>query len=130
MSTQLNNLAFFVNGDQTAYEADSLEFTGGKGEFNIRNAVVGGGQTEQIFSEDIKTKYSVVKVSLPTTIANVAKTKTWKNNLNGNVIEIIGNIAGEAFSEIFTQAAITNDPTNKLATEGSIEIEWRTNPSQ
>lgn len=118
-----------MNGDQLAYEADTLEFTGGKGEFQIRNAVVGGGQTEQIFSEDIKTKYSMLKVSLPTTVKNVKIVKTLKNNLNRNTLEVSGIIDGEVFSEIFTQAAIMNDPIKKLATEGSIELEWRSNPS-
>ena len=130
MSTQLNNLAFFANGDQIAYEPDSLEFTGGKGEYNIRNAVVGGGLTEQVFSEDIKTKYSTFKINLPTTIANVAIVRKLKNNLNQNTLEVNGVVEGETFAQIFTQAALITDPPTKLATEGSIELEFRTNPAQ
>ena len=60
MTAQLNNLALFINGEQFAYEADSLKWRDGLGQFSVRNAVVGGQQTIQIFSEDIKTKFGKV----------------------------------------------------------------------
>ena len=128
--TQLNNLAFYVNGQQVPYEADSLSWKDGKGVYNVRNAVVGGQQTQQIFSEDIKTKFGDVKVSLPTTITNVALVRSWKDNLNRNTVELIGTIDGENISRIFTQASIGEDPENSAATEGSIELEWKSNPAQ
>ena len=130
MSTQLNNLAFYVNGEQFAYEADSLKWSDGKGTFSIRNAVVGGQQTIQIFSEDIKTKYGRLMVDLPTTVTNVKAVRAWKNNLNKNTLEIIGNIDGEDLSRIFTLAAIQDDPEFEAATEGKISLEWRSNPVQ
>jgi|TARA_Y100000310_G_scaffold320268_1_gene376550 hypothetical protein len=130
MSTQLNNLAIFVNGQQVAYEADSLEWTSGFGEYMIRNAVVGGSVTEQVFSEDLKTKFSDVKFGLPTTIANVNLVRGWKVAKNTNVVEIVGSVDGETISQIFTQAALLSDPANKAATEGTIDLEWKSNPAQ
>ena len=67
MSDQLNNVAILVNNDIIAYEANTLSYADGFGEFVIRNAVVGGGQTEQVFSEDLATKFGMVKFSLPST---------------------------------------------------------------
>lgn len=130
MSTQLNNLAFFVNGDQIPYEADSLEFQDGFGQYNVRNVVVGGQETQQVFSEDIKTKFGMLKVSIPTTVLNVQNARDWKVNLNNNVLEVNGMVDGQPFSRIFTQASIENDPPIKLATEGSIELEFKSNKAQ
>ena len=130
MTTQLNNLSFYVNGEQYAYEADSLSWKDGFGEYNVRNAVVGGGQTLQIFSEDIKTKFGKVMVTFPTTVGSVAAVRNFKTLLNTNVVEIIGTIDGEDFSRIFTQASLMSDPEPKAATEGTIELEFNTNPAQ
>ena len=130
MATQLNNLAWYVNGEQVPYEADSLEWTEGFGEYMIRNAVVGGGVTEQIFSEDIKSKFSELKISLPSTAPNVALVRQWKVATNTNVMELTGTVDGTTVTRVFTQSAIVNQPSNKVATEGSIELEWKSNPAQ
>ena len=128
--TQLNNLAFYVNGEQIAYEPDSLSWKDGFGVYNVRNAVVGGEQTQQIFSEDIKTKFGNLMVSLPTTTTNAALVRSWKSNLNDNTLEIIGTIDGETISRIFTDASIGDEPEYKAATEGSIDLDWKSNPAQ
>jgi len=67
MANQLNNVAVLVNNDIIAYEANTLSYDDGFGEYNVRNAVIGGGQTEQVFSEDLATKFSMVKFSMPST---------------------------------------------------------------
>jgi len=129
MATQLNDITVLVNNAQIAYEADSLSWSDGFGEYSIRNAVAGSGQTEQIFSQDLKTKYGMVKFSLPSTPENEANKRAWKANLNNNVIELIGP-PGSKFTKIFTQAAILGDPETNAATDGSIEMEFRSNPAQ
>jgi len=129
MATQLNDIAVLVKNQQIAYEADSLSWSDGFGEYNIRNAVAGGGETEQVFSQDLATKFGMVKLSLPSTPENEANKRTWKANLNNNVVELIGP-PGSGFTKIFTQAAIMGDPETNAATDGSIELEFRSNPAQ
>lgn len=129
MATQLNDITVLVNNAQIAYEADSLSWSDGFGEYSIRNAVAGSGQTEQIFSQDLKTKTGMVKFSIPSTPENEANKRAWKANLNNNVIELIGP-PGSRFTKIFTQAAILGDPETNAATDGSIELEFRSNPAQ
>ncbi len=129
MSTQLNDIVILVNNDQIAYTADSLSWTDGQGEYNIRNAIVGGGQTEQVFSKDLSTKFGMVKFSLPTTVENEDFKRAWKDNDNNNVVELIGP-SGTNFTKIFTQAAIMGDPESNAATDGNIELEFRANPAQ
>ena len=129
MATQLNDIIILVNNEQIAYTADSLSFADGKGEYSLRNAVVGGGETEQVFSKDLSTKIGMVKFSMPTTVENVALVRSWKSNDNNNVVELIG-ATDASFSRIFTGAAILNDPEASAATDGNIEIEFKSNPAQ
>lgn len=129
MATQLNDITILVNNEQVAYTADSLSWKDGAGEYNVRNAVVGGGQTEQVFSKDLSTKFGMVKFSMPTTTENEANKRKWKANDNNNVVELIGPV-GAGFTKIFTQAAILEDPESNAATDGNIELEFQSNPAQ
>lgn len=129
MSTQLNDIVILVNNAQIAYTADSLEYKDGFGDYQTRNAVVGGGQTEQVFSKDLSTKFGMVRFSLPNTAENDELKRAWKANDNNNVVELIGP-AGTGFTKIFTQAAILEDPVASAATDGNIEIEFQSNPAQ
>ena len=129
MATQLNDITILVNNTAVAYTADSLSWKDGLGDYAIRNAVVGGGQTEQVFSQDLASKKGMVKMSMPSTVENEANKRAWKINKNANVIELIGP-SGSGFSKIFTQAAILEDPETNAATDGDIEINFESNPAQ
>lgn len=126
MAIQLNNIPILVNNDIVAYEANTLSYADGFGEYVVRNAVVGGGQTEQVFSEDLSTKFGMVKFSLPSTEDSAKLIREWKENKNNNVIELMG---GTAFSRAFTQGSIQGDPEVNLSTDGSVEVEFRSNPA-
>lgn len=129
MATQLNDITILVNDNAVAYTADSLSWKDGLGDSSVRNAVVGGGQTEQVFSKDLATKFGMVKFSMPTTEENEANKRAWKLNDNNNVVELIGPSSG-SFTKIFTLAAILEDPESNAATDGNIEVEFNTNPAQ
>ena len=129
MATQLNDITILVNDNAVAYTADSLSWKDGLGDSSVRNAVVGGGQTEQVFSKDLATKFGMVKFSMPTTEENEANKRAWKLNDNNNVVELIGPSNG-SFTKIFTLAAILEDPESNAATDGNIEVEFNTNPAQ
>ena len=128
MATQLNDIVILVNDVQISYTADSLKWKDGFGEFSIRNAVVGGGQTEQVFSKDLATKFGMVGFSMPTIPENEENKRAWKSNDNNNVVELVGP-SGSKFTKVFTQAAILEDPESNAATDGNIEIEFQTNPA-
>ena len=129
MPAQLNDIIILVNNSQVAYTGDSLSWKDGFGDYNIRNAVVGGGQTEQVFAKDLASKFGMVKFSMPSTPENEKLKREWKANDNNNVIELIGPV-GSNFTKIFTQGAILADPETSAATDGNIEIDFNTNPAQ
>jgi len=128
MATQMNDITIIVNDDVIAYTADSLTWKDGFGDYSIRNAVVGGGQTEQVFSQDLASKMGNVKFSMPTTEENEAFKRAWKTNLNNNVVELVGP-SGSTFTRVFTLAAILEDPESSAATDGDIGIEFSSNPA-
>lgn len=129
MARQINDVAILVNDVQVAYSANSLSWKDGFGEYQVRNAVVGGGQTEQVFSQDLETKFGMVKFSMPTTAENEALKRAWKANDNNNVVELVG-AGNNSFTKVFTQASILDDPESNAATDGVIEIEFNSNPAQ
>lgn len=128
MSSQLNNVAILVNNDIVAYEANTLSFNDGIGEYNVRNAVVGGEQTEQVFSEDLSTKFGMVKFTMPSTIDSAKLVRQWKFNKNNNVVELQSSTGGN-FTRIFTQASILGNPELNLSTDGTVEVEFNSNPA-
>jgi hypothetical protein len=125
----MNDITILVNNEVIAYTADSLSWKEGFGDYAIRNAIVGGGQTEQIFSKDLATKIGMVKFSIPTTAENDGLKRQWKSNDNNNVVELIGP-KDSGFTKIFTLAAILEDPESNAATDGNIDIEFNSNPAQ
>lgn len=129
MSDQLNNITILVNNVVAAYTSDTLSWKDGFGEYAVRNAIIGGGQTEQIFSEDLATKVGMVKFSMPTTADSEELKRSWKSNKNNNVVELVGP-SGSGFTKIFTQASILDDPEASGATDGNIEVEFNSNPAQ
>lgn len=128
MSNQLNDITILVNNNPVAYTADSLTWKDGFGAYVIRNAVVGGGQTEQVFSKDLASKVGMVKFGMPSTEENEKNKRAWKTNDNNNVVELIG-ATGITLTKIFTQAAIIDDPETSAASDGQIEIEFQSNPA-
>ena len=129
MAVQMNDITLMVNNVAVAYTADSLSWKDGFGNYSVRNAIVGGGQTEQVFSKDLATKVGMVKFSMPTTAENDSLKRQWKANNNNNVVELVGP-RGSGFTKIFTQASILDDPEASAATDGNIEVEFNSNPAQ
>ena len=128
MSTQLNDITILVNDNQVAYDADSLSWKDGLGEYSMRSAVVGGGQTERVFSEDLSTKMGMVKFTMPSIPENETLKRAWKVNKDQNVIELVGP-NGTNFAKVFQGAALLEDPETSAATDGSISIEFTSEPA-
>ena len=129
MTSQLNDLSIVVNNVQISYTADSLSWKDGFGEYNVRNAVVGGGETEPITSQNLESKKGMVKWSMPSTIAHEELKRAWKTNFDRNVIEIFA-ADGQAFTKVFERATMINDPETSAATDGNIEVEFETARAQ
>ncbi len=112
-----------VNNTAVAIKPNSFTYTEGFGERKVRVASTGGGQTTQIFSDDIETQMSTCKFMLYTTSDNVDLVRGWQANGSVNAIEVTDK---DGFTRTFLQALITNDPEVALGVDGEVEVEFTT----
>lgn len=129
MAAQLTNPVVMVNNVQVAVTPNSVKYTEGLGEQSTRAASTGGDQVEQIYSDDIATKFSSIMFDMPATIDNIANQRQWKVNKNANLIQITGKTPEGNLSRTFTQAALLNDTEVALGTDTDISCEFKSNPA-
>lgn len=116
-----------VNNDPINYKPNSLKFTEGLGEYKIETAIVGGGQTETIFSENPETRFSKVMFEMHATAENIEKIREWKANKNTNAIEIPDNDTG--LSRFFGSATLVTDYEVAVGADGSVSLEFHCDPA-
>jgi hypothetical protein len=127
MPIQLSDATVLANNEAVGIVPNSLTYTEGFGEQQVRVAALGGGKTEQIYAQDVEGNMSTLKFELPTTVENIKLARKWKANQNQNVFTIAGSTSDGDMTKTFTQAAVTNDYEVAIGTEGSIEIEIMAN---
>lgn len=128
MGIQLSDATVMVNNNVVAVEPNSVVFTEGFGEQNIRAASVGGGNVEQIYSKNVESSFAMVKFELPATVDAIELAREWKANLNQNLVQIVGSTPdGKTLSRTFSQAALINDYEVALGSDTSIPVEFKAN---
>jgi hypothetical protein len=124
---QLADATVMVNDIILAIVPNSLKFTEGFGEQNMRSASLGNGKTEQVYSRDVETALSKVMFDLHTTPENAESARGWKSKGNQNVVGIAGSTAEGDLTRTVIAAAMVNDPEIEIATEGVINVEFMGN---
>lgn len=125
---QLTDAAVLMNDEAIGINPNSLSYTEGFGEQNVRAVSIGNGKTEQVFARNLETNFSTVKFTLPTTPDNIELARSWKAAGNGNVCQIAGSTPdGKDVTRTFTQAVVINDYEVAIGSEADIEIEIRSN---
>ena len=125
MPRVLSAPAIAVNDSPVSIVPNSCVYNEGFGEQTVRAASTGGGSVEQVYSEDIESKFSMVKFAIYPTVANIELARAWKANDNLNVVTIAGNDgAGNSFARTFQNAGITVNYDVALGSETVIEIEF------
>lgn len=127
MATQLSDPLVLVNNDPVAIIPNTVSFTEGLGEQNVRAASTGGGATQQVYSHNVETNFSTVKFEVPATVQNIEKLRQWKTARNQNVVQIAGQTPEGAITRSFTQAAILNDYEVNLGSDTNISVEFKAN---
>jgi hypothetical protein len=124
---QLSDATVLVNDEVAAIVPNSLKFTEGFGEQDVRAASVGGGAVEQVYSNNVETALSKVMFDLHVTPQNIALARSWKAGKNRNVVAIAGSTDDGDVTRTVTQAAMTNDPEVEIASEGVLSVEFMGN---
>jgi len=124
---QLADATVMVNDVVLAIVPNTLKYTEGFGEQNVRAASVGGGKVEQVYSRDVESALSKVMFDLHTTPENADIAREWKSKGNQNVVGIAGSTAEGELRRTVQSAAMTNDPEIEIGTEGVINVEFMGN---
>jgi hypothetical protein len=126
---QLSDATFIVNDEAIATIPNSIAFTEGLGEQSIKAASVGGGEVEQIFSNDLESNFAMVKCELPSTPENITLARKWKKDRNNNTVQIIGETTEGNFTKTFSRAALTADYEVGIGNDATIPIEFKSSPA-
>jgi len=126
MSIILNNPTVTVNNYPVPVIANSLSYSEGLGEQTLRMESTGGGNVEQLYSDNIEMKKSKVKWSMLPSINNIEIIRQWKLLANSNAITIsaIDNVTLKDFTRTFAGCALINNYDVNLKGDGDIEIEF------
>ena len=127
MAIQLTDATVIVNNETIGVIPNSVKFDEGLGEQKLRSVSVGGGKTEQVYAQDVETKFSMLKFDVPTTVDNIRLAREWKLNGNANVAQITAENADGNVIRTFTGAAITNNYEVDMSVDGNISIEITSN---
>lgn len=130
MSIALADASVVINNEPIAVVPNSVSFTEGKGEQNMRAASAGGGSVEQVYSTNVESNFSMLKFELFNDVDSIESARSWKSNRNQNVATVSGKTPdGKKLSRTFSQAAILNDYEVNLGSDTTFEIEFKSNPA-
>lgn len=127
MATQIASALVQVNNQSVPVAPNSVGFTEGLGEQAIRAASLGGGQVEQVFSNNIETNFSMVKFQVYATVENIENLKVWKSNRNENVVSVTATTPDGTFTRTFQQASLLTNYEVNLGSDTVIDVEFTAN---
>ena len=120
MAKVIANPSVVINNAPTNIVPNTLVFTEGFGEQNVRTQSSGGGSVETVFSNNVETNMSKVNFSLFPTTENIELAREWKSNLDENAIQI----TSDEFNRSVNGAALINDFEVNLGSDTTIDLEF------
>lgn len=114
--------SLIINNLPVGILPNSLKMTEGLGEQTVRTQSAGGGSVQTVYSMNAESLMSKVQFSLINTAENMNSARSWKVNLNANVITVIDSATG--FTRNFANMALTNDYEVEFGADGVIALEF------
>jgi len=127
MAVQISDPSIVINNVAVAIVPNSVEFDEGFGEQDVLVQSAGGGSLQQVYANNVETNLGMVKFQMRSTTQNIELVRGWKANGNRNVVVITAKTDDGTLARSYTQAAITNNYTVKLAADGVIDVEFKAN---
>ncbi len=118
-TVQINSVPIFV-------VPNSVTYTEGKGEQNVRVQSGGGGTVDPVISNNVETNKSMFKFSIYPTAENIEIARGWKSNPGLNAVAVTGD---NDFSRSINFATIVNDYEVNLGADTTIELEFQGAPA-
>lgn len=118
----LVNPQIVINDEPVAYVPNSFDFSDGYGDRTVRTQTTGGGNVEQVFTEDVETQLGRVKFTLISTTENIEKITKWQQNIDANAIELS---ASGNFSRSFPRMTIMSEPPKPGGQDAQFDVEFQ-----
>lgn len=125
MAVGISDPSVVVNNLSVAIAANTLVYTEGFGERNVRTQTAGNGSVGIVSTEDAETRASKAEFGLIPTAENIALIRQWLANLNSNAITFFQG----GFNRTITQATIVNNPDMALGADTIITVEFMGAPA-
>ena len=133
MTVALANPSVIVNNEPWLIVPNSVTFDEGLGEQTMRAASSGGGQTEQVYSENVEENFGGVKFQIYPDPEWIDKLRAVKANRNENVVTVTGSVVDrgttKTLTRTFTNAAILNKYEIPLGADTVIDVEVTSDPA-
>lgn len=126
----LSDPTIVINNLPIAIKPNSVSYTEGFGEMQVRVQSAGGGATQSVYAQDVSTRLSMIKFAMESTETNIGLVRTWKSNSSQgilNTIRIVDRATG--FTRSFQSAVIENEPEIALGVDSEISLEWKGDPA-
>ena len=122
MLTGLSTSTLTVNNDVVAILPNTLVLKMGLGETKVRASSTGGGGVENVITEDVESKVSMVKFTLISTAGAVSLMRSWKRQANAVTI------SDDEFQGSFSDMSMITDPEIAIGADGNTEVEFQGSP--
>ena len=130
MPIALADPSIVINNEPYSIVPNSVKYTEGDGEQNMRTASTGGGGTSQVFSDNVETANSMVSFEVYNDVDSIEDLRAIKKNQNRNVVVLTGTTPdGKTLRRTFNQAAILNDYEVNLGSDTTIPVEMKSSPA-
>ena len=108
-----------INNTPIYYVPNSVVYTEGKGEQNVRVQSAGGGLLSLVISENVESNFSKLKLGLYPTKENIALARSFKSNPGKNACQF----SEDDFSRTISDATVVNDYDVELGSDTVITLE-------
>lgn len=122
----LSNPAIRINDDLVEIVPNSLTYTGGEGEVNVRSGSAGSGVSVSVHSENAETQISMVKFSVFLKDDLDGKIRLWKDNVGINVIKMTeGGGRVIPVTRVFKAMSLVNGVERNASSDGVVDLEFK-----
>lgn len=130
MAFVISDPSVVINNQPIGIAPGTVKYTEGLGEQKMRAQSTGNGAVDQIFSQDVTTNFSTVKISLYNDVVSIEAARAWKANLNSNVVTVTGSDPeGNTITRTFKKAAIITDYEVEFSSDSTFEVEFQSMPA-
>ena len=113
------------NGNTISIVANSLSYKLGDGDKVIRAISAGGNAITPVVTENVETKLSMIKFSVPNTSEGLRLSREMAQAGEANEFQIVDEEAQVSFSTM----ALMTEPERPLTQDGEIELEFMGPPA-